>query len=95
MQPFEFPATTLQLCQHALWRQAQRAFPEELVDLLLMFARPVPAGGGRLRYRFNDETWAEAAEWLGNRAVQFERYRSKAYLIEGRSGTIITVAWEH
>ena len=95
MQSLELRAATLPLCQHALWRQAQRAFPEDLVNLLLLFAQPMPAGGGRLRYRFNDETWAEAAEWLGKRAAQFERYRSKAYLIEGRSGTIITVAWEH
>jgi hypothetical protein len=95
MQPFKFAALAQQLCQHALWRQAQRAFPDELIDLLLLFARPTPAGGGRLRYRFDDETWAEAAEWLGKRALQFERYRKKAYLIEDRSGTIVTVAWEH
>ena len=89
------PITGPALCTHALWRQAQRSFPADLIDLLLTFACPQPAGGGSLRYRFDDETWAEAAEWLGRRAAQFERYRRRAYLIEGRCGTIITVAWEH
>ena len=88
-------AANATLCQHAHWRQAQRSFPQELVDLLLLFARPQPAGGGRARYQFDNETWAEASEWLGHRAVLFERYRRKAYLIEGHPDTVVTVAWKH
>jgi hypothetical protein len=95
MQHHVILAANAQLCQHAHWRQAQRSFPDELIDLLLLFARPHAAGGGRLRYQFDKETWAEAAEWLGPRAVLFERYRYKAYLIEGRPDTVVTVAWKH
>jgi hypothetical protein len=95
MQHHAILPATAKLCPHALWRQAQRSFPEELVDLLLLFAQPKPAGGGRMRYQFDEETWAEAAEWLGQRAVLFERYRRKAYLIEGRPDTVVTVAWKH
>jgi hypothetical protein len=95
MQHHAILAANAQLSQHAHWRQAQRSFPDELIVLLLNFAREKQAGRGCLRYQFDKKTWAEAAEWLGQRAVLFERYRNKAYLIEGRPDTVVTVAWKH
>lgn len=80
--------------KHARVRQAQRAFKDELVDLLFTFAWPQPAGGGDLLYSFCDDTWAEVVEHLGLRAAKFERYR-RGYLIETACGGIKTVAWKH
>ena len=80
--------------RHAEQRRAQRSVREELVELLLTYAWPEPAGGGCLKYRFDKDEWYEACEFLGARAAQLERFRH-AYLIEDGCGMIITVAWEH
>jgi hypothetical protein len=79
---------------HAATRQVQRSIREILVELLLAFAWPKPAGGGCMKYSFDTETWAEATEVLGSSAAQLERFRH-VYLIEDSRGTIRTVAWEH
>lgn len=79
---------------HAATRQVQRSIGEALVELLLAFAWPKAAGGGCLKYSFDAETWAEAAEILGPQAARFERFRH-VYLIEDSRGVIVTVAWEH
>ena len=79
---------------HAAMRQVQRSIPDTLVELLLAFAWPKPAGGSCLKYSFDAETWAEAAEVLGAQAARLERFRH-VYLIEDSRGVIVTVAWEH
>lgn len=79
---------------HASMRQVQRSVREALVELLLTFAWPKPAGGGCFKYSFDAETWAEAAEALGSQAARFERFRH-VYLIEDGRGIVLTVAWEH
>lgn len=79
---------------HALIRMQQRGVSQEAVELILDYACPAPAGNGALTYQFNNETWAEAAQSLGRRAKQFEKYRH-AYIIENGCGLVITAAWAH
>jgi hypothetical protein len=70
----------------------QRCIPAAAVDLLLDFARPLPAGDGARSYRFNRKTWADAAAALGPQAKAFARFRN-AYVIESADGAVITAAW--
>lgn len=80
------------LSRHATIRMQQRSIPPRVVDLLLDFATPVPAGDGAINYRFTRATWDEAMTSAGSAAPQLQRYRN-AYVVEGRDGTVITAAW--
>lgn len=82
----------IRLSRHATIRMQQRSIPPQVIDLLLDFATPVPAGGGAMSYHFTRITWDEAMAGAGSAAPQLQRYRN-AYVVEGRDGTVITAAW--
>lgn len=80
--------------KHALLRSHQRSIPPIVIDLLLDFADPTPAGKGAESYSFTKRSWRKAAAYLGPRAKDFEKYRH-TYLILASNGQIITIAYQH
>lgn len=80
--------------RHARVRMQQRSIPQVVIDLLLDFAEPVPAGGGCELFRFNAESWTEAFRASGARAGRMDRYRN-AYAVVGADGLVVTAARLH
>ena len=72
----------------------QRSIPQFIVDYLLDFAEPIPAGGGCVRYCFKADSWAEAQRDMGHEARKLDRHRN-AYVIVADDGTVITAARDH
>lgn len=82
------------LSRHAQVRMQQRSIPQFIVECLLDFAEPIPAGGGSFRYCFKADSWAEAQRDMGREARKLDRYRN-AYVIVGKDGTVVTAARDH
>lgn len=92
MRHFNFTTVSPRLSRHAMVQMQRRCIPDSAVELILDFAHSTPSGNGTQRYRFDNRTWAAAADFLGGRARDFEKFRN-AYVIEGADGTVVTAAW--
>lgn len=83
-----------EVSMHALRRQQQRSIPSAIVDALLDFGERRPAGCGATQVFFTKRSWKRFASYVGTAIKGYERYRS-CYLIEGKDGVVITVAFSH
>jgi menaquinone-dependent protoporphyrinogen IX oxidase len=79
---------------HAAQRMQQRSIPMAVVDLLLDYADPQPAGNGAVSYSFTETTWADACADLGRELRTYAKYRN-TYVVVAHFGQIITAAWKH
>lgn len=82
------------LSRHAQVRMQQRSIPQFIVDCLLDFADPVPAGSGDFEYSFKTDSWAEAQQYMGSKTRKLDRYRN-TYVIVCSDGTVKTASHKH
>lgn len=94
MYPTFRPIPPTKLSQHARVRMQQRSIPHFIIELLIDYAHPVPAGDGCTSHAFTAETWAEAKQALGPQARNLDRYRN-AYAIVSDDGCVVTAARAH
>lgn len=79
--------------RHAAKRIQQRSIPPVVVDYLMEFGDPRPAGKGAESYSFSKKGWHRLQRYLGPLAKHFGKYRNVYAVIS--DGHVVTTAHVH
>ncbi|WP_161539462.1 hypothetical protein [Hyphobacterium indicum] len=83
----------LERTAHGHSRVTERGIPELAIQLLRDYGTEKPAGGGAMRYDFDNRSWKEIERLFGKwRLKEMEKFR-RAYLIVTSEDRVITVSY--